>query len=424
MTEENPAVGTGPAAPTEDFVHNLVRGSELLQSGDLDGARAVLERALGQNPGSERVQNLLALSYFKLGQYPQAEQIFSALAADPPSDPALRVNLGLIHLKTGRAEEAVEAFSQAVSLAPTHRKAQNYLGLAYLFQGDRIRAREWFERSGKRSMCERLAAMGDAPIERVSENALRMMEGGDARPEPPAAAGEATEMPLEEPASHPPAANPAEPSSGPAPVDAFAKARTLEEPPADPFACSPFRVVIAVEGDLFTRLDGLVAVSGQVTFAPAKKRFRGQVTDRPFGEPDRRMMRAQGSGRLWLSTGGRHFTAIEVGEDPVYLREAAVFAFEAQIPFENGRVPSKAAGDLHLVNLRGRGRVLVTSHHEVRALAVLRGQPCRVPVEALLGWTGSLVPRMVALASIAPGEKPLTAVELAGEGRVLLDAAV
>src|ERR1700677_411607 len=89
-----------------DFVHHLVRGAELLQSGDPGEARGMLERALRLRPNNERGQNLLALSYFKLGQYDRAEQIYRVLIEEHPKDPTLRVNLGLVHVKMRRSEEA------------------------------------------------------------------------------------------------------------------------------------------------------------------------------------------------------------------------------------------------------------------------------------------------------------------------------
>jgi len=97
--------------------------------------------------------------------------------------------------------------------------------------------------------------------------------------------------------------------------------------------------------------------------------------------------------------------------------------FEEQLAFENGRVASRVGGDLNLVHLRGRGRLLLSLAGELLALNATADVPVRVPVAALAGWTGSLTPRVAPLfdgADPADATAPLC-VELSGEGRVLLD---
>jgi hypothetical protein len=59
----------------------------------------------------------------------------------------------------------------------------------------------------------------------------------------------------------------------------------------------------------------------------------------------------------------------------------------------------------------------------VRSVDVVKGEPCHVPLAALLGWHGNVAPRVVALVEQAGADNsPLVAVELSGDGRVLLDA--
>ena len=136
-------------------------------------------------------------------------------------------------------------------------------------------------------------------------------------------------------------------------------------------------------------------------------------------------MRVAGTGRLWLAPAERRFHAVEIGDEPAYFREEALFAFEESLLFENGRVPSKYGSDLHLVHLRNRGRALLASKHRPRSVDVVKGEPCCVPLSVLLGWHGNIAPRIVAVAEHATQDDlPLAAVELTGEGRVLLDAAL
>src|SRR5207245_11195881 len=121
---------------------------------------------------------------------------------------------------------------------------------------------------------------------------------------------------------------------------------------------------------MLTRLDGLVASWGQLSLKPELKRFRGRPTDKPFGEGARRMLRATGEGRFVIAREGRVFTALELGDEPAYFREEILYAFEESIVFENGRVPSKGGTDLHLVHLRGRGRLLLVTSGTPQSVAV------------------------------------------------------
>ncbi|MCP3064549.1 tetratricopeptide repeat protein [Myxococcus sp. K38C18041901] len=188
-----------------------------------------------------------------------------------------------------------------------------------------------------------------------------------------------------------------------------------------PFALGEGRFRIAVDTELLTRLDGLVALEGQLAFQPEMKRFRGRATDKPFGEGASRMVRARGRGLLHLEPSERRtFLAVDLGEDSAYFRDENVFAFEEPVMFENGRVPSDIAPDLDLVHLRGQGQVLLSLPGPLRSVAVRPEAPVTVPLTHLVGWQGNLTPRVVPLLKSTSGESLRTAVELGGEGFALI----
>lgn len=188
-----------------------------------------------------------------------------------------------------------------------------------------------------------------------------------------------------------------------------------------PFGAGPGCYTVAVEGELLTRLEGLVALSGQLSFQSEMKRFRGRATDKSFGEGAARMVRARGQGVLYLEPAAtRSFLAVNLGEDSAYFRDECVFAFEEPVMFENGRVPSDIAPDLDLVHLRGQGQVLLSLPGPLRAVAVRQEQPVTVPLTHLVGWQGNLTPRMVPVLKSPTGEPLRAAVELGGEGFALI----
>src|SRR5258708_5979786 len=186
------------------------------------------------------------------------------------------------------------------------------------------------------------------------------------------------------------------------------------------FGIGPSEVVVRVRGEVLGGLGGLVACWGWVTLKPELKRFRGKATDKPFGDGARRILRAVGEGRFVISREGRHFTALELGDEPAYFREEILFAFEESILFENGRVPSKGGTDLHLVHLRGNGKLLLVTVGMPKSVDILRGEALRIPMDQLVGWHGPLIqPRLVPIVEEAP--ELGVALELAGEGRALID---
>jgi len=452
-------------AENQEFDRALGEGTESLQQGHAAEARLALEKALRYKPRNQRARNLLGLSLFKLGELTRAEEIYRTLIEDHPADPTLRVNLGLVFLKANASADAVRCFETALDLAPDHQKAQNYLGLALAQKGELARAREWFLKSGNDAMAERMRqALAQSPIRGVAHEAEAALAGDkpfssaidEEKPRKKKKKGDTLEMPrppgVEAPpvntpptgwvatdpamASAPPVApakmvgNVPEPTAPEAasPNEAAAEGLThytSEKKMAMPiggggFAIGPSEVLVHVRGEMLTRLDGLVASWGSVTMKPELKRFRGKATDKPFGDGTRRMLRGTGEGRFVIAREGRIFTALELGDEPAYFREEILYAFEESIVFENGRVPSKGGQDLHLVHLRGRGRLLLVTVGVPQSVEVLRGEPLRIPMEQLVGWHGPLIqPRLVPIVEEAP--EMGVALELAGEGRALID---
>ena len=435
-------------AENAEFDRTLAAGTEALQRGDAAEARITLEKALRHKPRNQRARNLLGLSLFKLGELDRAEEIYRTLIEDHPADPTLRVNLGLVYLKASSSAEAVRCFETALDLSPDHQKAQNYLGLALAQKGELARAKDWFVRAGNAAMAERMShALQSSPIRQVAQVAEEAIaqerpfkSALDAEPRtlemarPPVAGWVATPPGTAAAAPVAPKSNAPAPDEPPAttPAEAVAEATSglaqytsstqlNVRPGGGGFTIGASEVVIQVKGDMLTRLDGLVASWGSVTMKPELKRFRGKATDKPFGDGARRMLRASGEGRYVIAREGRQFTALELGDEAAYFREEVLFAFEESLLFENGRVPSRTGSDLHLVHLRGNGKLLLVTQGAPRGVEVKRGEALRIPMDQLVGWHGPLIqPRLVPIVEEAPDLG--MALELAGEGRALLDA--
>src|SRR5205823_11591857 len=141
----------------------------------------------------------------------------------------------------------------------------------------------------------------------------------------------------------------------PRPVAAFATARLLRPGGmGDPFALAEGgMLVLRVDGRLPTRTFGAIASTGQLTFEPLSRRVRGQPTDEPFGEGADAMFMAQGNGLIVVAPRGARFTALQLADDIVYVREVGLYSFEEMLHWENGRVPGGGADSMRVVQFRG-----------------------------------------------------------------------
>jgi hypothetical protein len=198
----------------------------------------------------------------------------------------------------------------------------------------------------------------------------------------------------------------------------------LGQAPIAPFDIRSDLVLISVRGELLTRLSGLCAYGGSLELKSERKRFRGRLTDRSFGEGAEQVTRAIGTGTLIVDAKKRTFAATQIGGESAYFREGAVFAFEGSLSFENGRLPSEMSPDLDLVYLRGNGQVLLCCGGPLRALEVGLTRPAAVPLDELVGWYGNLTPRIAVLSFDEGGKALRVGVELSGEGFVLFSAAL
>jgi len=388
---------TGEAeAPDEEVLHHLGRGADLLARGDLEGARAALERAHGLEPRNPRVLGLFGQVLYKLGRFGEASDVYGELVDESPSEVAARVNLGLACLKAKRPAEAVRQLEIALDLSPNHRKAMGYLGLAWLEQRNLERAKHWFERAGSFPMVARCDALLQASTARKPSGSVPPLKVRSAK----------------EPTALPP---------GPPGLESLSQARRVGHPPGTRFAITNGLFTVGVKAEALVRAEGLLAVQGSVRLAPEMKRFRGYPTQKAFGEGPRRMLRASGNGTLYFRVPSGSLSLVELAGESGYFREEVTFAFEEAIEFENGRLTSRLGPDLNLVHLRGRGQLVLSTRGPIAGTAVSRSAGVRVPLAALVGWIGGLTPKLAPLSENGNGESEPLVVELTGEGQVLFD---
>jgi Tfp pilus assembly protein PilF len=95
-----------------------------------DDAVTVLQEGLKLDPTNQSTQTDLAITYFKLGKYAQAEPLYRTLLAKSPNDAELHARLGQTLLKQLKYADAEHEFLTAVKLRPNFGEAYGDLATA------------------------------------------------------------------------------------------------------------------------------------------------------------------------------------------------------------------------------------------------------------------------------------------------------
>lgn len=183
------------------------------------------------------------------------------------------------------------------------------------------------------------------------------------------------------------------------------------------------RIPVIPGNTVLSRLRGLVAIEGDVRGEVRQKRYKGKDIKSRFGSEQDPVFELIGSGAVLVEQAGdQTMFAVKLEGELVYVVEDAFFALSGDWRWENGRLPANKGADLHLVQLRGEGALLLSIPGRSRVGAVaLSGQKLAVPLRRLVGWYGNVVP--VLIDTPLPGDDAAGAVQFQGDGAVLLAVA-
>lgn len=441
----------------DDFLYHLYRGSTMLLHDQIVEAKEELELALALQPQDAKSQDLLAGVYFRLGVYPRAIEIWRRLVTTFPREATLRVNLALALFKTGQANESLTHLHEALRTQPEHERAWGYLGLVHWRLGRFVEARDAFLRGGQAAMARRMEAelqrqggvaedltheVAEAALEAkdraamrtVAEEALERLDSESPHLAVELGVGErgaARRKPtgtwkLDEPGNDfvPPRVAPA-PVVVPTDEPPMLRAR-LDAWGAEPSTDVPLSIardgslVLRAERELHARLDGLVAVRGELRTTVVRRRARGRELDEALGGRDPILAWRGPVAALLAPATGRRFVALRLGAEALFVREALLFAFDERVSFENANLPL-AGQPVGVVQLHGDGVVVLVLNREPLAMAVREGEELHVDPARLVGWSGRLFPS--ARRGTAPYAAHAPALGFRGEGFVLLGEA-
>lgn len=153
-----------------------------------------------------------------------------------------------------------------------------------------------------------------------------------------------------------------------------------------------------------------------------ERQGKGRSTGEPFGGAASPIARVQGEGQLMLAARrGRKLTSFALEDETCFVREDVLLGFELTLAYEHGRLSTGEGELITLVQLRGKGSVLLETLGEPLTVEVTSARGVTVRREVVLAWFGRIVARALPAGDAPCGQRGL--VSFAGAGNVLVAGA-
>ncbi len=125
---------------------SLQQAQQLIQSGQLDQAKQLVDQQLSRDPSSVEAYNLLGIIYTSRREYPQAVDAFQQALKLDPTSASTHNNLGNSYVAQEKPDLAEKEFTTVLKSSPSNRDANYNLGLLLLAKGSPLRAIPHFQR--------------------------------------------------------------------------------------------------------------------------------------------------------------------------------------------------------------------------------------------------------------------------------------
>ncbi|HEX6101012.1 MAG TPA: tetratricopeptide repeat protein [Thermoanaerobaculia bacterium] len=434
MPERDPAVA--PPFDQGVFLLHYNRGREAFQEGRYGEARRELESAQRLRPDDADVLNLLGLVYFKTNAFPEAEVIYRRLIGENPNVFILHSNLGLILFKQGKLEEAEQFLLRAVDLRPNYAKSHLYLGLLYRQKKKFGLALEHLKFAGADKLVREVElemrpsappppapAPAPAPAApppkpapavpaktepqpKITTEKIRAMTAAQAE-EIQRAAMESRTQPGTTPT---PTAVPAPPPPAPVPMPepAVTAARKLQDAVDEPQHVEAKKIDVGrkIEGasKTFTlHENGFL----EINFARSVHVKRGTVSSYSgnlkfvaesglLGTTAQTLVKAVGQGKIFVYEKGRKTFLLDLNDEFIYVEGSNLLALEDSLTYRVEPIyDASYQRKIDTVKIFGKGSLAISTSIEPLTLRVTREYPLSISSNALVAWTGNLIPTVV-----------------------------
>ena len=421
-------------------------------------ATQIYETLRNQNPREPSLRLNLALCYLKTSQAGRARDELEALVKAQPDHKRAWGYLGLAYERTGDLTRAQEAFDKGGHAHMARRIAQRGGSLrpsqlppeppANETREVRQAAGAAFQELDAGELSFSLAApspggvdAGGAPW-RAVEMGTPTMHRSEPPPPPPSPSPSSPSLSPPQPprratirfsATIPapetlPGVAPIEPRLPSTPPHAAPKASDALAAARLPFPAAPGVILHGDAGALLTtsderpfavRLEAIRAFVGPASQVVLERRTRDKATGEPLGGVVAPLVKVAGAANVVVRARPKHIlVAFGLEDAPAYVREEHLLGFDFALTFESGKLSAGDAEAVRVVQLRGVGAVLLELAAPIGAIAVLPQRAVTVRREAIVGWLGRLVPRVLSAAEAPAGQRGL--LSFAGEGTVLV----
>lgn len=436
MPERDPAVA--PPFDQGVFLLHYNRGREAFQEGRYAEARRELEAAQRLRPDDADVLNLLGLVYFKTNAFPEAEVIYRRLIGENPNVFILHSNLGLILFKQGKQEESEHYLLRAVELRPNYAKSHLYLGLLYRQKKKFGLAIEHLRFAGADKLVREVESEMRPPAPKPpptpvpspadSRQPVRTTQKIPAlKPERVQIEHEAmasrtmpgtTPTPVVAPTPVPaptPAPAPARPHVEPLPdvtapnsAAAITAARKLQDAVDEPQHVEAKRIDVGrkIEGasKTFTlHENGFL----EINFARSVHCKRGTVSSYSgnlkfvaetglLGTTAQTLVKAVGQGKIFVYEKGRKTFLLDLNDEFIYVEGSNLLALEDSLTYRVEPIyDASYQRKIDVVKIFGKGSFAISTSIEPLTLRVTREYPLSISSNALVAWTGNVIPTVV-----------------------------
>ena len=415
MPERDPAAPLQAPFDQGVFLLHFNRGRESFQESRYAEARKELENAQKLRPEDPEVLNLLGLVYFKTNAFPEAEVIYRRLVRDNPNIFILHSNLGLILFKQGKMDDAEEFLVRSIELKPNYAKSHLYLGLLYRQKRKYNLAIDHLkfaaadklvkEVENEMKMVVQAASSGPVPEKKFTTAKIPAVKPKE---EDPTRTQPAMKVPVIPPVAPPPA--PTAPMLPRTTVEtaAHTAAKKLQE------AVDETQHVEDKRLDLSHKIEGASRTFAlhengflEINFARSVHVKRGTVSSYSgnlkfvaeselLGTTAQTMVKAVGQGRIFVYEKGRKTFLLDLNEEFIYVEGGNLLALEDTLTYRVEPIYDAAyQRKIDTLKIFGKGSLAISTSIEPLTLRVTRDYPLSISSNALVAWTGSLIPTVV-----------------------------
>ena len=201
----------------------------------------------------------------------------------------------------------------------------------------------------------------------------------------------------------------------------LARESLLKFPSGPGLFLHPSGLVLArVESSFAARLSDIQLLAGDVhAFKHERllRRMRNRTLDESLGGAETPIVSLGGAGYLALGPReGEQLVAFRMDGDFLFVREAVLVGFESSLTYESGRLAAFQGEAVALVQLRGRGAVVLRTKGPLVTTEVKADKAVILARDSVLGWAGRLLPRELSPEEAMGGAPGL--ISFAGEGTV------